>query len=89
MKHLLAIVCLLLLTACSTTVPVTMNFPGVPEDLVKTCPDLEKLPADTTKLSTVVGSVSKNYSKYHECKIKVDSWIEWYNTQKQIYESAK
>jgi hypothetical protein len=66
-----------------------MNFPAVPDELTKPCPDLQKLPADTTKLSAVLGNVSKNYSQYHDCKIKVDSWKQWYDTQKQIYENLK
>lgn len=89
MKRLLALCAITMLTACSTTVPVTMNFPAVPDELTKPCPDLQKLPADTTKLSTVLGNVSKNYSQYHDCKIKVDSWKQWYDTQKQIYENLK
>ena len=89
MKYLFALMATLVLTACSTTVPVTMKFPDIPEDLKQTCPDLDKLPPDTTKLSQVIAGVSKNYEKYHDCKIKVDSWLEWYTTQKKIYENVK
>jgi hypothetical protein len=43
----------------------------------------------TTKLSDVVDIVVTNYGQYKECQVKVDSWIDWYNTQKQIFESVK
>jgi hypothetical protein len=42
-----------------------------------------------TKLSDLLETVSNNYSSYYECKTKHDSWIEWYNDNKKIYESVK
>jgi hypothetical protein len=76
-----------LLSAC-TAVPVDRKFPSVPTDLQQACPDL-KLVNTTTKLSDVVDIVVTNYGQYKECQVKVDSWIDWYNTQKQIFESVK
>lgn len=87
MKYLL--IPLLLLTGCSTTVPVTMKFPNVPAELTAACPELDKTPAGTTKFSDTIDVVVKNYSKYHECRAKVDAWTEWHKTQKQIFESVK
>ena len=84
---LLLIVLVLLLTGCLAT-PVQRSFPEVPEELKVACPDLMLL-EPTTKLSEVVSVVSKNYGQYQECQIKVDTWIEWYKTQKQIFESIK
>jgi len=84
---LLLIVPVLLLTGCLST-PVQRSFPDVPEELKVACPDLMLL-EPTTKLSEVVSVVSKNYGQYQECQIKVDTWIEWYKTQKQIFESVK
>jgi hypothetical protein len=84
---LLLIVPVLLLTGCLST-PVQRSFPEVPEELKVSCPDLMLL-EPTTKLSEVVSVVSKNYGQYQECQIKVDTWIEWYKTQKQIFESIK
>jgi hypothetical protein len=84
---LLLIVPVLLLTGCLAT-PVQRSFPEVPEELKVACPDLMLL-EPTTKLSEVVSVVSKNYGQYQECQIKVDTWIEWYKTQKQIFESVK
>ena len=89
MKRLLLILPTILLTGCLTSVPVKMSFPQVPEDLMKACPDLEQLDPNTTKLSTVVATVSKNYGDYHDCRAQVDTWIQWYNTQKKIFEDVK
>jgi hypothetical protein len=87
MKKLLLIVPVLLLTGCLNT-PVLRSFPEVPEELKVACPDLMTI-EPTTKLSEVVSVVTKNYGQYQECQIKVDTWIEWYKTQKDIFESVK
>ena len=80
---------ILLLTGCSTTVPVVMKFPSVPAELNVSCPEIEQTPAETTQLSRTLEIVVRNYSKYHECKIKTDAWQEWYRDQQKIYESVK
>jgi hypothetical protein len=77
----------LLLSAC-TAVPVDRKFPSIPTEFTRACPDL-KLVNPTTKLSDVVDIVVTNYGQYKECQVKVDSWIDWYNSQKQIFESVK
>lgn len=78
----------LCLSAC-TTAPIKRNFPGVPDDMLVTCPALKEVDPTTTKLSTVVGVVSENYGEYQICKDRVDNWVEWYNTQKKIFDSVK
>ena len=91
MKTLLIIVTVLMMTGCAMfqkSVPVKRNFPSVPTELVDACPDLKKT-EPTEKLSEVLKVVVDNYGQYHECKIKVDTWVEWYNTQKNIFESVK
>jgi len=87
MKKLLALLTVVALAGCSA-VPVARHFPEVPEELKVACPDLTEVPA-TEKLSEVIVVVTDNYSKYHECRIKVDSWIMWYNSQKEIFDSVK
>jgi hypothetical protein len=87
MKKLLLILPVLLLAGCLAT-PVKRSFPEVPEELKVACPDLMLL-EPTTKLSEVVSTVTKNYGQYQECQIKVDTWIEWYKTQKEIFDSVK
>jgi hypothetical protein len=78
----------LLLSAC-TAVPVDRKFPSIPTELQQACPDLKTIDTNTTKLSELVNVVVVNYGQYKECQVKVDSWIDWYNNQKQIFESVK
>jgi hypothetical protein len=85
MKYLLLV---LLLTGCSTTVPVTSKFPEPPKYSLQTCPQLQTL-KEGSKLSEVATTVTINYSTYYECAVKNDAWIEWYQIQKNIYESVK
>ena len=85
MKYLLFV---LILTGCSTTVPVTAKFPDVPERLLVKCPQLEKL-ENEVKLSDISKTVTNNYTTYYECAVKNDAFIEWYQTQKRIFESVK
>jgi hypothetical protein len=64
------------------------NEADIPEELKQSCPDLAQV-ENTEKLSVVLDTVVKNYTEYHECKLKVDTWLEWYKQQKQIHESVK
>lgn len=85
MKIIFILAPILLLSGCLTTgTPVRHKFPEVPAELLKSCPDLQQV-QETDKLSDVLKVVNENYSKYHECRIAVDTWIEWYKTQKEIY----
>jgi hypothetical protein len=87
MKYL---VCFLfvLMTGCSTVVPVTSKFPDVPERLMVKCPRLEKV-SETPTLSDVAKTITNNYTTYYDCAVKHDAFIEWYNIQKNIFESVK
>lgn len=75
------------ISGCSTAVPVTAKFPQAPKN-VESCPELQKVP-DGAKLSDIATTVNNNYSTYYECAIKVETWNEWYNTQKKIFEGIK
>jgi hypothetical protein len=88
MKKILALVPILLLTGCLSA-PVKRSFPDVPVSLLNACPVLEQVDPDTTKLSEVIRVVTDNYTQYHECRIKLDGWIEWYKTQRSIFEEVK
>lgn len=88
MKRLFLLIPVVFLTGCLTTTPVKRNFPEVPQELMEACPDLKQTP-ETEKISEVLKVVVNNYGQYHECKIKVDTWVEWYKTQKQIFDSVK
>jgi hypothetical protein len=90
MKKLIVLLSVLLVACASTpTAVVKQPWPQVPDELTEKCPDLQKVPEDTTKFSEVLIVVTDNYALYKECKIKVDNWNEWYQTQKKIYEGVK
>jgi hypothetical protein len=79
---------LLLLTGCSSLVPVKAKFPDVPERIMVKCPQLEKV-SETPTLSDVAKTITNNYTTYYECAVKHDAFVEWYQTQKRIFESVK
>lgn len=79
----------LLLAGCSTTIPVTQKFPEAPKELISQCSELKGIEEGETKLSAVLSVVTHNYSLYHECSLKNELWIEWYKSQKKIYENVK
>ena len=85
--RILIIALALVLTGC-ISVPVERKFPSSPAELQQPCLSLKTIEPSTTKLSEVVEVVVANYGQYGECQVKVDSWIEWYNTQKKIFESV-
>ena len=79
----------LLLTGCSTVVPVTAKFPEAPGNVAMTaCPQLQKISEDA-KLSDISKTITVNYGTYYECAVKTDAWIEWYQKQQQIFNNIK
>jgi hypothetical protein len=90
MRYLL-LLAFVLLYGCASTPPATIKpkWPGAPEELMQACPDLQVIPDNTEKLSDVIIVVSGNYANYKICKEKLDSWIDWYNSNKTTYESIK
>jgi hypothetical protein len=82
----LCIPLVLVLTGCVT--PVKREFPKMPSVLEQPCADLKTVPT-TNKLSTVLEVVTENYALYRECQIKSETWLEWYRTQKKIFDSVK
>jgi len=87
MKYAVLLIAVLL-TGCSTVVPVTVKFPDPPGRLTtERCPNLQKL-KDDARLSDVARTVTINYSTYYECAVKADAWQEWYEIQKRIFEGA-
>ena len=79
---------ILMFSGCSTTVPVKAKFPEAPERLLAKCPQLEKL-GNEVKLSDISKTITVNYTTYYECAVKHDAFIDWYQVQKNIYESVK
>lgn len=88
MKYAIASLIAVTLVGCSTTVPVTRKFPEAPQTLMEKCPELKKL-AEEAKLSDVARTVVENYTQYQHCSTKSDAWVEWYNSQKKIFEEVK
>jgi hypothetical protein len=87
MKYALLLTAVLL-TGCSTVVPVTAKFPEPPgRNAQERCPQLQKL-KDDPALSDVARTVTINYGTYYECAVKADAWQEWYQIQKRIFEGA-
>lgn len=86
MKLLILLLPLFLAGCFASKQPVVVKtkWPDVPPGLLEACPDLKNVPPGTTKLSEVLDVVVDNYKQYHECKGKVDDWVDWYNTQKKI-----
>ena len=78
----------LCLTGCATSVPVVAKFPEPPSKGQGACPQLQTL-NDGAKLSEVANTVTGNYSTYYECSVKVDTWNEWYEVQRRIFEGIK
>lgn len=87
MKKIVAVFAILL-SGCSTVVPVKQKFPEAPPMLMQKCPQLEKQKEDS-KLSDIAKTVTNNYTLYYECAVKQDSWIEWYQVQKSIFDNVK
>jgi len=80
---------ILLLTGCSTTVPVVAKFPEAPPSLKALCPGLKKIEGDSVSIVDLHKTVVENYTQYYECAAKVESWNEWYTKQKKIFDEVK
>ena len=53
-------------------------------------PDNLKPLSDSQKsLTDLLENANENYAEYYLLKAKFETWIQWYTTQKQIYEEAK
>jgi outer membrane murein-binding lipoprotein Lpp len=83
----IVIVSMLLLSGCSTTVPVKAKFPDAPDMLMAKCPTLSQVKEDA-KLSEIATTVSNNYTTYYECAAIVNGWQDWYQIQKNIYDNV-
>jgi hypothetical protein len=77
---------LLVLAGC--VAPVKREFPAIPPSLEKPCSPLFQVPK-TTRLSEVLEVVTENYALYSACQIKNETWLDWYQKQKKIFDSVK
>ena len=83
----LALILVVLLAGCSTAVPVTQKFPVAPSLLLESCQNLKQLTGEKISIVDYTKIVTENYTLYHECAAKNASWIDWYQKQKQVFES--
>jgi hypothetical protein len=88
MKSIMILLFSFFLFGCSTTVPVKTKFPEAPASLLEKCQELNKA-KDNSSLSEIIKTVTSNYSLYHECAAKHESFIEWYHVQKKTFEESK
>lgn len=86
MRYLLV---LLLISGCTTTLPVTQKFPSLPETISSKCDELDEIEGETITLSGLSKTIATNYKKHHLCKSKHDEFLIWYDKQKKIFESVK
>lgn len=82
------VLCSLMLLAGCTTVPLDRKFPDAPTELLDQCPDLQQT-QETDKLSDILGVVNENYGLYHKCQDRNGKWIDWYQKQREIFNSVK
>jgi hypothetical protein len=78
-----------LITACSTAVPVTQNFPQAPEMLMEKCPELKTIQGEKISIVDFTRVVSENYNTYYQCAGRTEAWIDWYIQQKKIWDDVK
>jgi hypothetical protein len=78
-----------LITACSTAVPVTQNFPEAPDMLMEKCPELKTIQGEKISIVDFTRVVSENYTTYYQCAGRTEAWIDWYNKQKKIWEEVQ
>ena len=88
-QTLMLFVVLTILPGCSTTVPLKINFPEVPSQLMEKAPELKPVPADKKEFTDLLENVNENYGTYYDVRERFNAWIEWYNTQKRIFESIE
>ena len=87
MRHL-AISLIMCLAGC-TSVPVTADFPSVPDALMEKCAELKIITGEKVTIVDFTRTVTENYTTYHECAARSDAWQEWYTRQKKIWEEVK
>lgn len=78
-----------IMSGCSTVVPVKQEFPVAPTVLLERCPDLLQIDDGKNTLREMLKVVIQNYSLYYQCAEKTHGWQDWYREQKKIYDNAK
>lgn len=79
------VVAALLLSGCTTVVPVKQEFPVAPAVLLERCPDLLTIDDGKNSLRDMLKTVIQNYALYYQCAEKTHGWQDWYQQQQKIY----
>ena len=87
MKRLIVIACLAI--AGCVSVPVERKFPTAPDTLKEPAVNLKTLDTPKPELSDLISNANDNYAEYYRLRDRYNGWIDWYNTQKQIFDSVK
>ena len=86
MNILLTSIILVLVTGCSTIVPVRETWPAAPLELLTPAVNLTPLAADKKELSDLIENANNNFAQYYLLKDRFTAWQQWYNDQQKIYE---
>ena len=89
MKHIAALLLILVCVGCSTPVTVKPKFPDAPAVLMEDCSTLKTIDKPKVVLSELMTKVTENYTEYYKCVAKIEAWQTWYVKQKDIYEQVK
>ena len=87
MKKILIIFSVMFLFGC-TNLTVKQKFPSVVETLMEPPPQLQETPKGASA-TEVFDVVIMNYGMYYEIANKLKGWQDWYELQKEIYNSNK
>ena len=79
----LAILSVVLLTACSSLYPVKQPFPEASKVLMERCPDLLTIDDGKNSMRDMLKVVIQNYANYYQCADRTEGWQKWYKEQKK------
>ena len=79
----------LLLSGCTTVIPVKQEFPVAPQVLFEKCPDLMVIDDGKNSLRDMLKVVIQNYATYYQCAERTEGWQNWYKEQKKLYDGVK
>ena len=90
MKQLIVALIFVTLAGCaSNRGTVQIKWPDAPTELLEPSEDLVPLAPEQTQLSDLLDNANTNYTKYYILKDRYDTWQQWYNNHKQIYQGAQ
>ena len=81
MRHYIVLLCVFM-SGC-ITLSSKQDFPDAPEPLLKKCNNLDTINKPEILLSDLMKTVTRNYTKYHDCAATVEAWQEWYEQQRK------